>query len=307
MSNYLYDFSVQGVVRKLTKRIEQAHPGVALTNVNAERFFGLQEPFLRRKIESLEHASICGDRYRFLFGQQPALDDVERQQEQSSSHLWQHTTNSCARCEGFSREKIRQMKQKNNALVMLTTTPQSNTDNTLSDQAPVASGRGTSGKGRRRAAVMALRRDSGRASQSATLPDRMQYREMKSANATHQRIAVCRSAIHGLGLMALVPITRGEMIVEYVGEVIRQSLADLREKHYDDNGIGCYMFRIDDEWIIDATKRGNMARYVNHSCSPNAATRIISDSQSLIGKRIVIVAKKDIASGEEILYDYQFP
>lgn len=39
-------------------------------------------------------------------------------------------------------------------------------------------------------------------------------------------------------------------------------------------GIGCYMFRIDDDWIIDATKAGNMARFINHSCDVRACQRI---------------------------------
>jgi [histone H3]-lysine4 N-trimethyltransferase MLL1 len=56
------------------------------------------------------------------------------------------------------------------------------------------------------------------------------------------------------------------MIIEYVGEVIRQSLSDKREKIYEARGIGCYMFRIDAQWIVDATMAGNRARFVNHSC-----------------------------------------
>jgi hypothetical protein len=32
-------------------------------------------------------------------------------------------------------------------------------------------------------------------------------------------------------------------------------VADMREKQYDAKGIGCYMFRLNDEFIIDATKK----------------------------------------------------
>ena len=57
------------------------------------------------------------------------------------------------------------------------------------------------------------------------------------------------------------------MVVEYVGEVIRQSVADMREKRYEDEGMGsCYMFKINDEMIVDSTKRGNNSRFMNHSC-----------------------------------------
>jgi SET domain-containing protein len=82
-----------------------------------------------------------------------------------------------------------------------------------------------------------------------------------------------RSNIHGWGVFTTDRINAGEMIIEYVGEVIRDPLADRREKEYDSRGIGCYMFRLDADQIIDATKKGGLARFINHSCSPNAATR----------------------------------
>lgn len=56
------------------------------------------------------------------------------------------------------------------------------------------------------------------------------------------------------------------MIIEYVGEEIRQKMADLREIRYNERGIGCYMFKIDDDIIVDATEKGNIARFINHCC-----------------------------------------
>ena len=58
----------------------------------------------------------------------------------------------------------------------------------------------------------------------------------------------------------------GEMVIEYAGEEIRAVLTDKREKYYESKGIGCYMFRIDDEVVVDATMKGNAARFINHSC-----------------------------------------
>lgn len=47
-----------------------------------------------------------------------------------------------------------------------------------------------------------------------------------------------------------------------------QVIADMREKRYEDEGIGSsYMFRVDHDTIIDATKCGNFARFINHSCN----------------------------------------
>ena len=49
-------------------------------------------------------------------------------------------------------------------------------------------------------------------------------------------------------------------------QVIRSVLEDYREKLYESKGYGCYMFRIDEYEVVDATMRGNAARFINHSC-----------------------------------------
>ena len=74
------------------------------------------------------------------------------------------------------------------------------------------------------------------------------------------------------------------MVIEYAGTVIRSVLTDKREQFYDSKvsvcvavrsvndfaccvqGIGCYMFRIDNDDVVDATMSGNMARFINHKC-----------------------------------------
>lgn len=60
------------------------------------------------------------------------------------------------------------------------------------------------------------------------------------------------------------------MVIEYAGEEIRAMLTDKREKFYESKGIGCYMFKIDDDTVIDATMTGNAARFINHSCDVSA-------------------------------------
>ncbi|KAG2007313.1 histone-lysine N-methyltransferase [Coprinopsis cinerea AmutBmut pab1-1] len=114
-----------------------------------------------------------------------------------------------------------------------------------------------------------------------------------------------RSPIHDWGLYAMEKISKGEMVIEYVGEVIRAQVADKREKTYEKQGIGSsYLFRIDEEFVVDATKKGNLGRLINHSCDPNCTAKIITISGV---KKIVIYAKQDIELGEEITYDYHFP
>ena len=107
----------------------------------------------------------------------------------------------------------------------------------------------------------------------------------------------------------------------------------MREKRYEEEGIGSsYMFRVDHDTIIDATKCGNFARFINHSCNvrrrrakvkrasapptsaransvcvpfqPNCYAKVITvESQ----KKIVIYSRQSINVNEEITYDYKFP
>lgn len=83
-----------------------------------------------------------------------------------------------------------------------------------------------------------------------------------------KQLKFAKSAIHDWGLFAMEPIAADEMVIEYVGQMIRPIVADLRETKYEAIGIGSsYLFRIDMETIIDATKCGNLARFINHSCN----------------------------------------
>ncbi|KAG7726550.1 hypothetical protein KL933_003481 [Ogataea haglerorum] len=117
-------------------------------------------------------------------------------------------------------------------------------------------------------------------------------------------VQFARSAIHNWGLYALEPIAAKEMIIEYVGERIRQQVAEVREKKYLRSGIGSsYLFRIDENTVIDASKKGGIARFINHCCVPSCTAKIIKVEGK---KRIVIYALRDIAANEELTYDYKF-
>lgn len=131
----------------------------------------------------------------------------------------------------------------------------------------------------------------------------VKYRQMK-AMPIEQRLVARRSHIHGWGLFAKLDIPKHNPVVEYMGEVIRQPVADVREKAYELSGEGsCFMFRLDMKRIIDATKIGCMARFMNHSCQPNAYAKIMSVDTDLGQERkIVVFANRDIATGEEITY-----
>ncbi|XP_072531678.1 histone-lysine N-methyltransferase 2B isoform X2 [Salminus brasiliensis] len=143
---------------------------------------------------------------------------------------------------------------------------------------------------------------SSRRATSTELPMAMRFRHLE--RTSKEAVGVYRSAIHGRGLFCKRNIEAGEMVIEYAGNVIRSVLTDKREKYYDSKGIGCYMFRIDDFDVVDATMHGNAARFINHSCEPNCYSRVINVEGR---KHIVIFALRKIYRGEELTYDYKFP
>ncbi|KAK6162125.1 hypothetical protein DH2020_001966 [Rehmannia glutinosa] len=123
-----------------------------------------------------------------------------------------------------------------------------------------------------------------------------------------KHLVVYKSGIHALGLYTSHFISRGAMVVEYVGEIVGLRVADRRENEYHSgkklqHKSACYFFRIDKEHIIDATRKGGIARFVNHSCQPNCVARVISVRND---KKVIFFAQRDIYPGEEITYDYHF-
>ena len=105
----------------------------------------------------------------------------------------------------------------------------------------------------------------------------------------------------GFGLFACRNFRAGALIGEYVGEVMRaRNYAQLRrerkEKHW-------YFMALDKEEVVDASRRGGLTRFLNHSCEPNAECQ----SWTVDGeKRIAIVAQRPIAADEEVTFDYSW-
>ena len=127
---------------------------------------------------------------------------------------------------------------------------------------------------------------------------RLRYAELSEAylRDPFERLQVRRSSIHGGGLFAAANhvFEKDEMIVEYIGQSVRQAVADRRELQYEVEGVGsCYLFRVDKEGILDATRRGGMARFINHSCEPNAYAKIIEtiEKKKILVSRTVTMEK----------------
>ncbi|KAL5225860.1 hypothetical protein ABZP36_012499 [Zizania latifolia] len=91
--------------------------------------------------------------------------------------------------------------------------------------------------------------------------------KITQSKSRKKRLRFQRSKIHEWGLVALESIDAEDFVIEYVGELIRRQVSDIREAQYEKSGIGSsYLFRLDDDFVVDATKRGGLARFINHSC-----------------------------------------
>uniref|UniRef100_A0A182W7Y7 [histone H4]-lysine(20) N-methyltransferase n=1 Tax=Anopheles minimus TaxID=112268 RepID=A0A182W7Y7_9DIPT len=99
----------------------------------------------------------------------------------------------------------------------------------------------------------------------------------------------------GRGIVTTRPFTKGEFVVEYIGDLISVSAAKQREQIYaKDDNTGCY--------IIDATaESGKLGRLVNHSRNGNLVTKTVPINNR---PHLVLIAKEDIEKGVEVTYDY---
>jgi len=107
-----------------------------------------------------------------------------------------------------------------------------------------------------------------------------------------------RSQLHGFGVFAAETINKNTRIVDYAGELIPNRKSGRREARY--LKLGCiWVFRVNRAWSRDAAVGGNIARFINHSCTPNCWIEIDGRTRT-----IWIRASRLIRPGEELTYDY---
>ncbi|TRY82244.1 hypothetical protein DNTS_009361 [Danionella cerebrum] len=116
------------------------------------------------------------------------------------------------------------------------------------------------------------------------------------------RLQLYRTEKMGWGVRALHDIPQGSFICEYVGELISDAEADVRE---DDS----YLFDLDNKdgevYCIDARYYGNISRFINHLCDPNIIpVRVFMLHQDLRFPRIAFFSSRDIYTGQELGFDY---
>lgn len=110
-------------------------------------------------------------------------------------------------------------------------------------------------------------------------------------------IWVQSSDVHGKGVFAARHMAAGERVIEYVGEIISMAEALARHPHDPQQPNHTFYFQLDDLRVIDAVRRGNDAKWINHSCRPNC------EPQEVDG-RIFIQTRRPVFRGEELTFDY---
>ncbi|MFL9918526.1 SET domain-containing protein-lysine N-methyltransferase [Paraburkholderia fungorum] len=111
-----------------------------------------------------------------------------------------------------------------------------------------------------------------------------------------RRLIVRRSPVHGKGVFAMRPLAAGERVLEYKGEIT--AWRDALRRHRREGVAGhTFLFGLSDGRVIDGSRGGNSARWLNHACMPNCET--IEDDG-----RIFIHTVRRIEPGEELFIEY---
>lgn len=118
------------------------------------------------------------------------------------------------------------------------------------------------------------------------------------------KVEVFKTQKKGWGLRTTTELPANSFIMEYVGEVIRSKEFRSRVKKYTKQKIKHHYFMaLRSDEIIDATCKGNLTRFINHSCEPNCETQKWTVNGQL---RIGFFTIKDLQPGDEVTFDYQF-
>ncbi|XP_051258931.1 histone-lysine N-methyltransferase 2C isoform X3 [Dicentrarchus labrax] len=266
----LSDASAKGVWDKVLgpvseKRTESGTLKLFPVYLKGEDLFGLTVPAVTKITESLPGVEAC-DRYSFRYGRNP-LVELPLMFNLAGSARAQPKTSS-----PYTSLVIRPQ-------------PQAVSSSSARSNQNVAQGEG----------------GAPHSKPPVVHPRSSQYRWMKSE--WRANVYLARSRIQGLGLFAARDIEKQTMVIEYNGTILRNEVAVSKEKIYRSQNRAVFMFRIDSEHVVDATRTGGLARYINHSCVPNCVAEVVTFER---GYKIIISCSRRVEKGEELCFDYQF-